>query len=174
MRRRDDEDEASDVTSQGTIPEGVFWVGVALLAAFAVFTWYLVSQVSADDQQWTRLVFVYGAVESIALVAAGAVFGTTVQRTRVREAEEREREAKTAMRQQQTEATIGRSVEAWARTRGAGGAARRGGLSTEKIGAMPAAAGQGEQGIEAELLAFIHELREQQAGSADGDSDNAQ
>src|SRR5262249_39545938 len=54
------------------------WVGFIIVMALSTNT---------SDNQWTRLVFVFGSVEAIAFAAAGALFGVTVQRDRVEKAE---------------------------------------------------------------------------------------
>jgi hypothetical protein len=49
---------------------------------------------ATQDAQWSRLVTVLGSIESVAFAAAGAVFGVTVQRQRVQEANRRADDAK--------------------------------------------------------------------------------
>lgn len=67
-------------------------VGFALvvLAAFGVLAYYLVDHADTTKQQeWERLVYVFGAVEAIAFAAIGWVFGREVNRERAEKAEDR-------------------------------------------------------------------------------------
>jgi hypothetical protein len=43
----------------------------------------------ASELTWTRYVYVYGAIEAVVFAAAGALFGTHVQREQTRQANER-------------------------------------------------------------------------------------
>jgi hypothetical protein len=59
------------------------------LVAFAGLVWFLISQRNADERTWTRLAWVFSSVEAIAFGAAGALFGSSIQRQRAEQAEER-------------------------------------------------------------------------------------
>jgi len=69
--------------------------GVALVASVTVivawlgFLVWLLIEVDQSEVIWTRLLVVLGSVEAVAFAAAGALFGTSVQRQRVEEQRER-------------------------------------------------------------------------------------
>ena len=60
---------------------------LAVLLAFAAFVIFLVTEVDAGEPRWTRLAWVFASVEAIAFGAAGALFGSSVQRARAEKAE---------------------------------------------------------------------------------------
>ncbi|HEX6518837.1 MAG TPA: hypothetical protein VF070_02325 [Streptosporangiaceae bacterium] len=62
-------------------------VAVAAILVWVGFIIAMALSTNASDNQWTRLVYVFGSVEAIAFAAAGALFGVTVQRDRVEKAE---------------------------------------------------------------------------------------
>ena len=63
---------------------------VIVTAVFLVAAAYLVSSADTRNQQeWERLVYVFGAIEAIAFAAVGWVFGTEVNRKRAESAEKR-------------------------------------------------------------------------------------
>jgi len=62
------------------------------LVAFGVFVWFLITQTDADETRWTRLAWVFASVEAIAFGAAGALFGSSIQRQQTVRAEERAEE----------------------------------------------------------------------------------
>ncbi len=64
-------------------------VAVAVLVAWLVFVKYMVDHTSVADVTWGRLVTILGGVEAVAFAAAGALFGTTVQRGRVEDQKKR-------------------------------------------------------------------------------------
>jgi len=62
------------------------------LVAFAAFVWYMINRTSANEVTWTRLAWLFSSVEAIAFGAAGALFGSSIQRERAEQAEERANE----------------------------------------------------------------------------------
>src|SRR5271166_3774291 len=62
--------------------------GAALaVAVVVIFVWigflvWLLVEVNTAEVAWSRLLVVLGSVEAVAFAAAGALFGTTVQRQR--------------------------------------------------------------------------------------------
>ena len=66
-------------------------LGAALLVlmAWLVMLLWLVFRVGATEVEWSRLFTVLTSLEAVAFAAAGALFGTTVQRQRVKEAIDR-------------------------------------------------------------------------------------
>jgi len=65
------------------------WIGLFAIVAFAWFVRYLLQQISVDEQQWTRSVFIFGGVEAVAFSAIGYFFGKEVHRERAEKAEDR-------------------------------------------------------------------------------------
>lgn len=70
--------------------------GVALTAAvialvlWAAFTAFMIARTNTDSElQWTRLAYLFASVEAIAFAAAGAMWGTTINRERAEQAEKR-------------------------------------------------------------------------------------
>lgn len=67
--------------------------GVALVAAlivlvgFGAFIWFLATKSGTSEVSWTRLAWLFASVEAIAFGAAGALFGSTIQRQRAEQAE---------------------------------------------------------------------------------------
>jgi len=67
--------------------------GVALVAAavvlvgFGVFVWYLATRSDTEEVTWTRLAWLFASVEAVAFGAAGALFGSSIQRQRAEKAE---------------------------------------------------------------------------------------
>lgn len=55
-------------------------VAVVALVAFAAFVWFMILQRGAEETPWTRLAWLFASVEAIAFAAAGALFGSSVQR----------------------------------------------------------------------------------------------
>jgi hypothetical protein len=66
---------------------------VLVLVAFAVFVLLLVVKANTSNEvYWSRLTWVFASVEAIAFGAAGALFGTTIQKDRAERAESDARE----------------------------------------------------------------------------------
>jgi hypothetical protein len=70
--------------------------GIALIAAivalvlWAGFTAYMITKAGTDKEvTWTRLAWLFASVEAVAFAAAGAIWGTTVNRQRAEAAEKR-------------------------------------------------------------------------------------
>jgi hypothetical protein len=63
-----------------------------VLVAFTAFVFFLIGQVEEDDVAWTRLAWIFTSVEAIAFGAAGALFGSSIQRERAEKAEDAARE----------------------------------------------------------------------------------
>lgn len=63
-------------------------VATAAILIWAVFLVIMLSATDAAETQWARMTYVFASVEAIAFAAAGALFGVTVQRERVKSAEE--------------------------------------------------------------------------------------
>ncbi len=88
------------------------YVAVAALIAWLVFTVYLLFQVNSNELAWTRIGWVFASVEAIAFAAAGALFGTAVQRQNVEKAEDRADAAEGVAESNRDDATKGRVLAA--------------------------------------------------------------
>jgi hypothetical protein len=64
-------------------------VATGAICIWIAFTVMMLLWSDSPDLQWARLTFVFSSVEAIAFAAAGALFGVTVQRERVKSAEDR-------------------------------------------------------------------------------------
>jgi hypothetical protein len=73
----------------------LLWIAVATLLGFAAFAGYMVSA-SGDGNatRWDHLVYVFGSVEAIAFAAAGALFGSQVQRQQTEQARDDAKQAR--------------------------------------------------------------------------------
>lgn len=60
---------------------------IAVLLSFSCFVVFMLTQVGAAELRWTRLAWVFASVEAIAFGAAGALFGSSIQRARAENAE---------------------------------------------------------------------------------------
>jgi hypothetical protein len=63
-------------------------VAILVLLGFAAFVLFLIGQVDEDEVAWTRLAWIFASVEAVAFAAAGAIFGSSIQRERAERAEE--------------------------------------------------------------------------------------
>jgi len=81
------------MSTQNSAPAKFAISGMALvtalvvLVAFGVFVWYMIAQRNAQDVTWARLSWLFASVEAIAFGAAGALFGSSIQRQRAEKAE---------------------------------------------------------------------------------------
>ena len=99
----------------------------------------LVVELDAEETRWTRLAWVFASVEAIAFGAAGALFGSSIQRQRAERAEEEAAEHRGAAANGRALAEL---IKADAPADGAGAAAP-GGLASlgRPIAAAAACAG---------------------------------
>ncbi len=63
------------------------WVAVAVLVAFGLFTAFMIANTGEEEVRWTRLAWLFSSIQAIAFGAAGAVFGSSIQRERAEKAE---------------------------------------------------------------------------------------
>ena len=69
-------------------------VGIIALFFFGSFAYYLAKHAGdVQQQQWDRLVYIFGGVEAVAFAAAGFFFGREVNRERAENAEDKAKEA---------------------------------------------------------------------------------
>ena len=62
-------------------------VAFLFLTAFAIFIIYLLRLTNEHEIQWTRAIYLFNGVETIAFAAAGFFFGSEIQRKRADRAE---------------------------------------------------------------------------------------
>jgi hypothetical protein len=66
------------------------WVAIAALVAWFGFSLFLLIEAdNSSEQTWTRMAWVFGSIQAVGFAAAGALFGTAVQREQTAKAEER-------------------------------------------------------------------------------------
>ncbi len=116
------------------------YVAIAALVAWLVFTVYLLFQVNSNELAWTRIAWVFASVEAIAFAAAGALFGTAVQRENVERAEDRATTAEEVAESNRDDATKGRVLAASLQAEAADGDSYRGGAQPMSVGSAGDAA----------------------------------
>jgi hypothetical protein len=108
QRAKDESPNAAKPPLTWTSP--VVIIGAVVLAAFGLLVAFMIQQVAGTDSAWTRLVYLYGSVEAIVFAAAGAIFGTQVQRGQTNAAESRAKEAQAKADQHVHAAEAGRAL----------------------------------------------------------------
>jgi hypothetical protein len=76
-----------NVPKTGKVPAVGLAAAAVVLIAFAVFVVFMVTEVGGSEIRWTRLAWLFASVEAIAFGAAGALFGSSIQRARAENAE---------------------------------------------------------------------------------------
>ncbi|WP_108805096.1 hypothetical protein [Aquimarina sp. Aq107] len=71
------------------------WIiaGIILLG-YAFFISFMTEKTKTSDEEWLKLVYIFGSVEAIVFAAVGFIFGNEVNRSRVITAEKNEDKAK--------------------------------------------------------------------------------
>lgn len=64
-------------------------VAVVALIAFGAFVWFMITERGAEETPWTRLAWLFASVEAVAFGAAGALFGSSIQRQQTEREKER-------------------------------------------------------------------------------------
>lgn len=85
------------------------WVGAFALLLYFGMVFYLMGHTTLPDNQWTRSIYLFSGIETIAFAAAGFLFGREVNRARAEGAEGRARaesQRATAAQREATEATV--------------------------------------------------------------------
>ncbi len=99
--------ETNGSTSRNAKLPGVALVAaVIVLFAFGAFVMYLVAEVDVEEVKWTRLAWLFASVEAITFGAAGALFGSTIQRDRAEKAEKKAEENQESAAKGQALATV--------------------------------------------------------------------
>jgi uncharacterized membrane protein YsdA (DUF1294 family) len=124
---------AGNATSSTTRLSGIgLWVAIAVLVGFGVFVAFMIGKSSANETTWTRLAWLFASVEAIAFGAAGALFGSSIQRERAEQAEQKADEANERADGNAEDAAKGKALAA---TLKADAAAAAGGGEAFDIGA---------------------------------------
>ena len=71
----------------GTVNGAALLMTFLVLVGFATLVWYMVTQRNVAETTWSRLAWLFASVEAIAFGAAGALFGSSIQRQRAEKAE---------------------------------------------------------------------------------------
>ncbi|HEX6470377.1 MAG TPA: hypothetical protein VF069_14865 [Streptosporangiaceae bacterium] len=106
-------EKAGDRATPATPLTGVaLAVAVAVIGAWLGFLVWTLVEVDASEVAWSRLLVVLGSVEAVAFAAAGALFGTTVQRQRVEDQQARADAAESRAEANETAAVNGHKLAA--------------------------------------------------------------
>lgn len=110
--RRPVEGAGSAAASGTRLAGAALAVAVTVIAVWlGILVWLLV-EVNESEVSWTRLLVVLGSVEAVAFAAAGALFGTTVQRQRVEDERARADAAESRAEANQAAAVNGHKLAA--------------------------------------------------------------
>jgi len=97
-------------------------VAVGVIVVWVGFLVWLLVEANATEVTWSRLLVVLGSVEAVAFAAAGALFGTSVQRQRVEDQRARADAAESRASANETAAVNGQKLAAAIKVTRAGGA----------------------------------------------------
>lgn len=92
-------------------------MAVAVIVVYVVFVWLAWARVEEVDTLFNRRLNLLGGLEAIAFAAAGALFGTVVQRQVTKKAEKEAGEQKQRADGNEKDAEKGRALDALARTK---------------------------------------------------------
>ena len=93
--------------TKGSVSGVTLVIASMVLVTFTAFVWYMITQRKVVEITWSRLAWLFSSVEAIAFGAAGAVFGSSIQRQRAEKAESAaERNADAAAKGQALAASI--------------------------------------------------------------------
>ena len=85
-------DPSSETRGAARLSGWALGAAVVVLVLFGAFVGYLLSELNAGEVRWSRLTWLFASVEAIAFGAAGALFGSSIQRSRAENAEAQARE----------------------------------------------------------------------------------
>jgi hypothetical protein len=85
-------DPSSETPGAARLSGWALGAAVVVLVLFGALVGYLLSELNAGEVRWSRLTWLFASVEAIAFGAAGALFGSSIQRSRAENAEARARE----------------------------------------------------------------------------------
>ncbi len=130
---------------------------LVVLAAWLLLLVWLAFNTSLQEVAWSRLLVVLGSMEAVAFGAAGALFGTQIQRQRVQDAQRHAANAETKAADAEHRASANADAAIKGKTLAAvvkaKGRTRAGRLGTERL----SAAGEPEHEQD-EIVALAHEL----------------
>lgn len=140
-------------------------IGIALIAGLGVVLAYLIQHSTTTETQWSRLIYLYGGVESLVFAAVGALFGTTVQRGQTVAAQNQAKESQEHASRNQAGANKAQALEAEIRSKArmeglSPGDFGNGGLSSERIGELSSDRGADSPFLH--LLLFVEELNREE------------
>jgi hypothetical protein len=145
------------------------YLAAAVLVAYGIFTWWMVREADHPEVYWSRLVFLFEGLEAIVFAAAGLIFGTSIHRSQLEQAQDRERNVRQQAEQYKVDAEVGRGLEAAVRTQAATG--RSGDTPpprSERIGSPGAGASfpnvNGDSALASYLVRLADELKAQASG----------
>jgi hypothetical protein len=87
-------------------------LAILILAGYGVFTWWMIRQTGESEVDWSRLVYLYEGIEAIVFAAAGVIFGTSIHRAQLDDARKGELEARRLAADVQSDAEVGRGLDA--------------------------------------------------------------
>jgi hypothetical protein len=82
--------DSGDTRSRAASPVALV-AAVAVLVGFGVFVCFLAAHADSDEIVWTRLAWLFSAVQAVVFAAAGLLFGANLQRRRAEHAEDQAR-----------------------------------------------------------------------------------
>lgn len=83
-------------TGKGPLTWAAQTAAIVVILAWLALNGYMLSQTRVTDAEWTRLAAILASVEAVAFAAAGALWGTAVQKGRVDDAKQRADKAEKA------------------------------------------------------------------------------
>lgn len=135
-------------------------VAVALILIFLLFVWIMFRM--RNDEQWDRLVFLFGSVEALVFGAAGALFGASMQRSQTADAQEQAESAEEERGQMREEAESAKDMVARAEGQALGGRMLRRAVLAKRnrlrMSADHAVTGEGLKRTEGELERDLEDL----------------
>lgn len=127
-------------------------IAVVLIALFVIFIVVLVFLRASPH--WDRLIFLFGGLEALVFAAAGALFGTGVQRAQTVQAQQVASQERQRADANESDAVHGQAIAAMVRAKTDNPA---GGEAQEGRGARPAPGGRPVDGPLADLRQVVDE-----------------
>ena len=107
----------ADKTDKPLHPVAVFAALLVMVAWLTMLSRLVYIAGSAEEREWVRMFAVLASLEAVAFGAAGALFGTTIQRQRVQEAQARAEKAEGAAAVNAQAAANGKALAAAVKAR---------------------------------------------------------
>jgi hypothetical protein len=113
--------------------------GFIVLVGFSIFIYFMIGHIAAEEREWNRLAYLYGSVEAIVFAAAGAIFGTQVQRSQTENAEARAKDSEQKADMNADDAVKGKVLSSAVKSMSRSGRTSGGTLGSQRAGpAAPA------------------------------------